>query len=51
VCPSTKNLEILIDNNIELYGEDTNKKTPLIWAVEAKKSAEHIKLILENIDY
>jgi hypothetical protein len=37
----------LIDEDIDLHDLDANKKTPLIWAIEAKKPVENITLIFE----
>ena len=46
VCNTEVNLKFLIDNDIDLHDEDANKRTPLMWAIEAKKPAANIRLIL-----
>lgn len=49
VCDKSINLKFLLDNDIDLHDEDTNKKSPLLWAIEAQKSAENIELIMKEI--
>jgi hypothetical protein len=44
-------LDILIAEEIDLHEEDANKKTPLLWAIEAKKPANIIKTIIEDLEY
>lgn len=50
VCPTSANLQILIEQKISLHAEDEDKKTPLMWALEAVKPLENIKTILESIE-
>ena len=49
MCKTEKNVEFLIDNEIDLHGLDEHKKTPLIYAFESKGNHNVIKAILEDI--
>ncbi len=49
VCSTPRNLEILIEEGIDLHDEDKKKTTPLMWAIEARKSAKHIKVIMDDL--
>jgi ankyrin repeat protein len=51
VCNTTKNLEVLIENDVGLHEEDANKKTPLLWAIAAKKPASLIRTIIEDLEF
>lgn len=50
VCSTDENLKILIKSEVNMHDLDAKKRTPLMWAIEARKPFANIVTIMETLN-